>query len=161
MAEFGSDEERAPQMRWGSGDGAPSDGQPPAPVDWEPRPAMVRTVSILLIVFGLLGVLVTLLLLVDLNEDGDTLDVLPAVLAYIQLVVSCVQIGSGVVLWRGITWAPAAVTTICGVNIFFGLASLFTGSVAALLPLVLNGLLIALIRRDDVQDWCRPDRPGR
>jgi hypothetical protein len=145
-------------MRWGSGDDAPADGRPPASAGWEPRPALVRTVSILLIVFGAIGVLVTLLLLTGLNEDGDTQDVFAAVLAYIQLVVSCVQIGSGVVLWRGTTWAPAAVMAICGVNIFFGLASLLTGLVTALLPLVLNGVLIALVRRDDVRDWCRADR---
>jgi hypothetical protein len=48
--------------------------------------------------------------------------------------------------------------TICGVNIFFGLASLLTGSVLALLPLVLNGVLIAMVRRDDVTHWCRADR---
>lgn len=134
-------------------DGVPS----PDPVP-ERRPRQVTIVSILLMVFGVLGILVTLVLLSIVNDDvdhGESVNGLAYVLVYGQIALSVVQIASGAFVWARQSWARVLAIVICSVNILGALFSLTQGAFLQVITgVALNIWLIILLNRDEVRDWC-------
>jgi len=148
----------------------------PPPVDGDPgtardtavgpdetlvRPKAAGTLSVLLIVFGALGVIVTFLEIATVQSNSANLGVdVPGFvngLLYGQLVLSAGELISGIFIRQGgRPWARILPATVCWLNIVAGLVALATGSVVqALFAFVVNGLLLWLLSRQEVSEWCR------
>lgn len=121
------------------------------------RPAAAGTVAALLIVFGALGIVLTLVLSLSAQDAiGDPGVFLPLIL---QVLLSTGQIISGVHLRNGRGWARDLAILLCAVNLITGFVTLFIGSaLGGLLSLALNTALLAMLSRRDVREWCA-DKP--
>ncbi len=137
----------------------PAPEEPPAAFVYRgPRPSVASTGAVLLVVFGALGVLVTLVILGQFgsaDDDGQSVDTIDYLIWWGQLLFSSAQIVAGVFVWRGAEWARLLGIVLCGLNMLGGLASLFGGAVLpAFVNLAANGGIIATITRPDVREWC-------
>ena len=123
------------------------------------RPRQGTVAAVLLVVFGLLGLGIAWLLLVVLNDQadhGESVNGVLYALVYGQFVVSAAQVGSGLFVWQGKSWARTLAIVICSLNILGGVLSLFSGSfLQAIAGIALNAGLIRILNRPDVRDWCR------
>lgn len=123
------------------------------------RPRQVWLASIMLAVFGALGLVVAFLLLAILNDDASHGQSVSGGLYFIvalQAVVSAAQIGSGAFVWLGRSWARTLAIGICVVNILGALLGLASGAfLQVILGVVLNIALIRLLMHEDVVEWCR------
>jgi hypothetical protein len=143
-------------------DGAtPTRGASPGPAARSAprRPRPVIFASIALVDVGLLGVLLTWLLLSLLNaatDHGQSVNAVFYGLCYLQFALSGTQIASGLFVWSGRQpWARIAAIVICSVNLLGGVVSLFAGScLPGLFNLALNIGLIRVLTNDEVYDWC-------
>lgn len=131
----------------------------PAPLTPRKRGVKVWIASIVLVIFGIFGLLVAALLLAEANSDVDHgRDVSTALYAliYVQFALSTAQVVSGVAVWLGKRWAIGLATAVLAVNILGNIMSFFAGAfVPAAVGLLVNGSLIATVRGDDVVEWCR------
>jgi len=155
-----------PEDVWQQGT-APAPG--PAPADWppypgmlplrQPRPRRATTVSVLLIVFGALGLLLGLLLLALISHDknqGQTVSGALHLSAYLQLVLSAAEVVSGILVLQGREWARILAIVLCGLNVLGGVISLFSGGGGSgIFGIGLNILLVRLLFNEDVVEWCR------
>jgi hypothetical protein len=118
------------------------------------RPRQVTIVSVLLAIFGGLGLMMAMLLLSIVNDEGD----LPGwiyVLVYGQLLLSGAQILTGIFVWLGKSWARTVATVICGVNLVGAVLSVFSGAfLQAITAAAVNIALIRLLRSNEVAEWC-------
>lgn len=124
------------------------------------RPRVVGTASVLMIVFGAIAIVLTLVLIAAVNNDasqtGTSVDAGVYFLFIVQIVLSASQILSGVYIRPGRSWAWIVGITVCGLNLLFGLLSLAQATGAAgVVGLVLPAVLLAMLLRRDVRDWCR------
>jgi hypothetical protein len=123
------------------------------------RPRQATTAAILLIVFGVLGILAALLLISLINNDASHGQTDPAyvyVLFYLQLVLSLAEAACGIFVWQGKAWARTLAIAVCSINIIGGVLSLFSGvAFQAIVGVILNIVLIRLLANEDVKDWCR------
>jgi hypothetical protein len=119
----------------------------------------VWAASVVLVVFGVLGLLTAMLLLGAANSDADHGRDVPGALyalIYVQFALSALQVASGVLLWRGVSWAIGLATVICVINIFGNILSLFAGAILqAILGIVINVVIIKNLRSEEVAEWCR------
>jgi hypothetical protein len=123
-----------------------------------PRPRKATTVSVLLIVFGALGVLLGLLLLALISHDknnGETVSGALYLAAYLQLVLSAAEVVCGILLLQGREAARIVAIVLCGLNIVGGLISLFSGGGTGIVGIGLNILMVRLLFNSDVAEWCR------
>ncbi|BCJ55700.1 hypothetical protein Asp14428_71750 [Actinoplanes sp. NBRC 14428] len=122
------------------------------------RPRPVKTLAILLGVFGVLGLLIAFVLMAAINDSsghGQSVPILLYVLFFVQFALSTAQTASGVFLWRGRSWARTLAIALCSVNIVGGLVSLATGAIfQAVAGIAINIGLIRLANNDEVQAWC-------
>jgi hypothetical protein len=123
------------------------------------RTRSVVTASVALVVLGLLGVLLAWTLLAALNNDADhgqSVESWLYGLCYLQFALSGTEVLSGLAIWRGgLPWARITAIVICVVNLLSGVVSLLSGNVLpGIFSVALNGALIAMLRNDDVYDWC-------
>jgi uncharacterized membrane protein (DUF2068 family) len=128
-----------------------------SPVPPRIRPRQVKIASILMAVFGTLGLIVSALLWVVLAEDashGRESPVWLYALLAAQVLVSASQVVSGVLIWQGVAWARNLAAVICGLNIAGGVLTLVTGAaLQAVVGIVVNIALIRLLYHQDVTDW--------
>jgi len=124
-----------------------------------PRPRRATTVSVLLIVFGALGLLLGALLLALNNHDrnnGETVSSALYLAAYLQLAFSGAEIASGVLVLQGREWARVLAIVLCGLNVLGGVISLVSGGGGSgIVGMGLNILLIRMLFNPDVVEWCR------
>lgn len=122
------------------------------------RPREVKTLAVLLIVFGVLGLLFAFLLMSivsDSNSHGQSVPAMLYVLAFAQFALSAAQAMSGVFIWQGRSWARVLAIVLCSVNIVGALVSLFTGAVfQAISGAAINVGLLRLLNNYEVQVWC-------
>jgi hypothetical protein len=122
------------------------------------RPRQVKTLAILLIVFGVLGLLFALLLMSIVSDSAGHGQSVPAVLyvlVFAQVALSAAQAITGVFVWQGRSWARVLAIVLCSVNIVGALVSLFTGAILqAISGAAINVALIRLLNNDEVQVWC-------
>jgi hypothetical protein len=134
------------------------DATSPGPVMPRWRTGKVWTASIVLVVFGVLGLLLAGFLLAAANDEVSRGGDVPGVsyaLVYIQVGLSALQVASGALLWLGVRRAFGLATFICMINIFGNILLLFTGTfLQAVVGLVVNVALLKLIRGDEVAEWC-------
>ena len=90
------------------------------------RPRVVGTASVLMIVFGAIAIVLTLVLIAAVNNDasqtGTSVDAGVYFLFIVQIVLSASQILSGVYIRPGRSWAWIVGITVCGLNLLFGLS---------------------------------------
>jgi hypothetical protein len=120
------------------------------------RPASVWIVSILLVLFGVLGVVVAALLLDDAISHGEEDEVVAAVVFALLLAGAQVVAGVGVFVgWgRGRTLAMA----VCAANVMIVIVAAATdrlGSGQSWLTVAYNGALIFGLAGPKISDWCR------
>lgn len=136
--------------------GVQSNPEPTPPQAARPRKATM--LSILLIVFGTLGILFAFILMMIVNDEGSHGRSVPAylyVLVFAQFALSGAQAVSGVFVWQGRNWARVLAIALCSLNILGALASLFTGAVLqAISGIAINIALIRLLNDYEVQAWC-------
>jgi len=122
------------------------------------RPRQVKTLSVLLIVFGVLGLLLALLLMSIVSDSaghGQSVPALLYILVFVQFGLSAAQATSGVFVWQGRSWARGLAIVLCSVNIVGALVSLATGAVLqAISGVAINVALLRLLNNYDVQVWC-------
>jgi hypothetical protein len=143
---------------------SPGDSVPPPGGHGEPPkarrrpPGLVIATTILLAIFGALGLLFGWLLLSLINDDtshGESVSGTLYFLAYLQFTLSALQILSGLMVLRGWRWGRILAITLCSVNLLGGVVDLFSGApVQAIGNFALNIALIRLLTRDTVADWC-------
>ncbi|GAB7052457.1 hypothetical protein [Catenuloplanes indicus] len=130
-----------------------------SPVPPRTRPRQVKLVSVMLAVLGALGLVVSVALIALLGEEAGRGSDVPAwsyALLIAQLVISAVQIVTGILIWRGVAWARTAAAAICGLNVLGGVINILTGAaLQSILGIVINIALIRLLFHDDVNDWLR------
>jgi hypothetical protein len=118
------------------------------------RPRQVTMTSVLLAIFGGLGLMMAMLLLSIVNDESD----LPGwvyVLVYGQLLLSGAQILSGVFVYLGRSWARKVAVVICVINLVGGVLSLFSGAILqAITAAAVNIALIRLLTGNEVTEWC-------
>ncbi len=123
------------------------------------RPRDVWVVSILLVLFGVLGILVGLLLVGALEDDrshGQSVGTLPYLLAVAALALSVIQSVSGAFVFVGREWARVTAVAICVLNVLAGLLTLVSGgAVQACVGIAVNIALIVALNKEPVTDWCR------
>lgn len=123
------------------------------------RPRDVWVVSIVLVLFGLLGILIGLLLVATLEGDrshGRSVGALPYLLAVAALALSVVQSAGGVFVFIGREWARITAMAICALNILAGLVTILSaGAVQACVGIAVNIALIVALNKESVTDWCR------
>jgi hypothetical protein len=147
---------------WSAGESAPplydQAGQG-APPETRRVPGQVIATTVLLAIFGLLGLLVGWLLLSVINDDtshGESVSGTLYFLAYLQFTLSALQILSGLLVLKGWNWGRILAITLCSVNLLGGLIDLFSGApLQAVINFALNIALIRMLTRDTVADWCR------
>jgi hypothetical protein len=125
-------------------------GPPPEPK----RPAAVWVVSIILAVFGLLGIAFSLVVLSDLGSHGEDVNPAVRVILYAQLLLSATQIASGLAVLPGYRTARLLAITVCVLNVTGGFIVLLSGAVTAIAGIAINGILIQRLNTDGVRDWC-------
>ena len=119
----------------------------------ERAPRQVWLVSILLAVFGGLGLMLAMLLLSAVNAAGDVPGWVYG-LVYVQFGLSGLQILSGIFVWLGKAWARTAATVVCSINLVGAVLSLLSGAfLNALTTGAVNIALIRLLRSREVADW--------
>lgn len=120
----------------------------------ERAPRQVWWASILLAVFGGLGLMLAMLLLSVVNNEDDVPGWVYG-LVYVQFLLSGLQILSGIFVWLGKAWARTAATAVCSVNLVGAVLSLLSGAfLQALTTAAVNIALIRLLRGREVSDWC-------
>ena len=123
------------------------------------RPRDVWVASIVLVVFGLLGILVGLLLRAALQDDrdhGQSVSALASLLAIAAVALSILQAASGAFVFIGREWARITAIVICSVNVLAGLFTLVSGGAAqACVGIAVNVALIVALNKEPVADWCR------
>lgn len=118
------------------------------------RPRQVTVTSVLLAIFGGLGLMMAMLLLSIVNNESD-LPVWIYGLVYAQLLLSGAQILSGIFVYLGKAWARKVAVVICGINLAGAVLSLFTGAILqAITAAAVNIALIRLLTGSDVAEWC-------
>jgi Co/Zn/Cd efflux system component len=126
----------------------------------EPRPRQVKVATVLMVLFGILGLFVTWLLLSVLNDDADHGETVKGglyTLCYLQFALSSLQIISGVLVWQGRPWARYLAITLCSINIAGDVFSLAAGArLQAISGVAINVGLIRMLMRYEVVDWCSP-----
>ncbi|WP_327000134.1 hypothetical protein OHA72_34030 [Dactylosporangium sp. NBC_01737] len=127
------------------------------------RPRDVWVASIVLVLFGLLGILVGLLLLAAVENDrdhGQSVGALASLLAVATVALAILQAVSGAFVFVGREWARVTGIVICAVNVLAGLFTLVSGGAAqACVGIAVNVALIVALNKEAVADWCRA-RPG-
>ncbi|GIJ60868.1 hypothetical protein [Virgisporangium aurantiacum] len=118
------------------------------------RPRQVTWTAILLVVFGGLGLMLAMLLLSAVNDEGD----LPGwvyLLVFVQFVLSGTQILSGVFVWLGKSWARTVATVVCSINLVGAVLSLVSGAIPqAITAGVVNVAVLRMLRGREVTEWC-------
>jgi hypothetical protein len=118
------------------------------------RPRRVTMTSVVLAIFGGLGLMMAMLLLSIVNDESD----LPAwiyVLVYAQLLLSGAQILSGIFVYLGKAWARKMALVICGINLVGAVLSLFSGVILqAVTAAAVNIALVRLLTGTEVAEWC-------
>lgn len=113
---------------------------------------------VLLIVFGVLGVLASFLLLSVVNDTaghGRSVPAMLYVLVFGQFFLSATQAVCGVFVRQGRNWARVLAIVLCSLNILGALVSLLTGAVLqAISAFAINAVLIRLLTDYEVQAWC-------
>lgn len=119
----------------------------------ERAPRKVWLVTILLAVFGGLGLMLAMLLLSAVNTAGDVPGWVYG-LVFAQFLLSGLQILSGIFIWIGKAWARTAATVVCSINLVGAVITLLSGAyINALSTGAVNAGLIALLRSQEVADW--------
>jgi hypothetical protein len=115
--------------------------------------------AVLLVIFGVLGLLLSVVIFAALRDDAAGGVIVPApgyMLAGITVVVALAQVVSGVFLFRGREWARLLAITVCAINLISGVISLASGAVTqAVLGVVVNIAFIAGLNHYEVKIWCR------
>jgi hypothetical protein len=118
------------------------------------RPRQVWIASILLAVFGGLGLMLAMLLLSVVNNEPDVPGWVYGLVS-VQFLLSGLQILSGIFVWLGRQWARTAATVVCSINLVGAVLSLFTGAVLqAIITGAVNIAVIRLLRSREVAEWC-------
>jgi hypothetical protein len=126
----------------------------PLPRAERDRPRQVTIASVLLAIFGGLGLMMAMLLLSIVNDESDLPGWIYA-LVYAQLVLSGTQILTGVFVYLGKAWARRTALVICGINLLGAVLSLATGQfLPALTAGAVNIALLRMLRGSDVVEWC-------
>jgi hypothetical protein len=124
-----------------------------------PRPRRATTVSVLLIVFGALGLLIGVLLLALISHDknkGETISTALYISAYLQLLLSAAEIAGGVLVLQGKEWARILAIVLCSLNVLGGVISLVSGGGGSgIVGMGLNLLMIRLLLNSEVAEWTR------
>lgn len=122
------------------------------------RPRKATVSAVLLIVFGVVGLLYTLLLWGTVNDEaghGQSVSPVAYVLVLAQFLVSGAQVVSGAFVWRGRGWARVLAIALNSLNIVGAVISLFTGAVVLAIPAIaINIGMIRLLTDYEVQAWC-------
>lgn len=128
-------------------------------VDRPDRPRRATTLSVLLVVFGALGMLAALLLMALVNGGTAPGRSAPAVgyaLGYAQFLLSAALATSGVFVWPGRSWARALAIGLCSVAVLGTLVTLVvTAQARAVLGVAAHLALLRLLNEPDVRAWCR------
>ena len=123
------------------------------------RPRNVWVAGILLIVFGALGTLLSLLLfslVQDTESHGQSVGSLVYALAVLGILLAILEMVSGGFVIAGREWARKAAIAVCVLNAISGVITLVsTMGYQACVGIALNVALIVSLNKDDVKDWCR------
>ena len=118
------------------------------------RPRQVTIASVLLAIFGALGLMMAMLLLSIVNDESD----IPGwvyVLVYTQLLLSGAQVLTGVFVYLGKGWARRVAVVICAINLVGAVLSLFTGAILqAITGAAVNIALLRYLTGAEVREWC-------
>jgi hypothetical protein len=118
------------------------------------RPRQVTWASVLLAVFGGLGLMMAMLLLSIVNDESDLPGWIYA-LVYGQLLLSGAQILTGVFVYLGKSWARTTATVICSINLIGAVLSLVSGAIVqAITGAAVNIALLRMLTSSDVKEWC-------
>lgn len=120
------------------------------------RPASVWIVSLLLLLFGVLGVVVGVLLVQDAVDHGEEDEVVAA--AVFAVLLACAQVVAAVGVFVG--WARGRVVAmlVCAANIVLvivGAATDRIGSGQSWLAIGFYGAVLFGLAGPKVSDWCR------
>jgi hypothetical protein len=119
------------------------------------RPRQVWIASILLVVFGGLGLLLAMMLLSIVNDTAGVPGYAYG-LVYGQFILSGLQILSGIFVWLGRPWARTVATVVCVINLVGALLNLVSGAILpAITGAAVNIALLRLLRGNVVAEWCR------
>ena len=128
----------------------------PAPPRPETRPPSVWVVSLLLVLFGLLGALLGAYLLEDAVSHGEEDEVVAAIV--FSLLMSAAQVAAGIGVFVGTAWGRKAALTVCGLTIALVVVAAATdsmGSGQAWTAVAVNGALLFALLGEKVHTWCR------
>jgi hypothetical protein len=120
------------------------------------RPASVWIVSILLVLFGVLGVIVAALLLDDAISHGEEDEVVAA--AVFALLLAGAQVVAGVGVFVGWARGRTLAMLVCAANIVLVIVAAATdrlGSGQSWLAVAYNGGLLFGLAGPKISDWCR------
>ncbi|GAA1811976.1 hypothetical protein GCM10009682_36670 [Luedemannella flava] len=123
------------------------------PLPQRTRPGAVLAATILLVISGVLG-LVGITLLTFLLEDTSPADLV--LLLVVPGVASVANLILAVLLFRGVSWARITLIVLIIANIVLTIISALVDPSGICLSLVFNIVLLVLLFREDVKDWCYP-----
>lgn len=130
----------------------------PTPSRPSKRPGSVWTVSLFLVLFGLLGALVGGVLLEDAVSHGEEDQVV--VMAVISVLLSLVQVAVGIGVFVGKRWGRSGALLICAINVavvIVGAALDSVGNGQAWISVAVNGALIFALLGEKVHTWTGGD----
>lgn len=123
------------------------------------RPREVWIASILLVVFGVLGTLLSLILFGFLREDdshGAEVSGLAYGFVFLGLALALAEVVSGIFVFIGREWARRLAIAICALNAVSSLFTLASGSVLQVITgLAINIGIIVTLTKYEVSNWCR------
>jgi hypothetical protein len=131
--------------------------QPTAPAGIGTRPAAVWAMGILVICFGLLGIVLgifVLAILADTESDGQNLGGVASALVVVSIVVSVAQVAGGVLVLAGKNWGRLLAITVSCLVIASDVVLIIGGTAQGCLGIIINVALIAGLMRQEVRDWC-------
>jgi hypothetical protein len=117
------------------------------------RTPVIWVVGLAVIVLGALGLLISITLLQDATDHGD--EGALAAIAATSVLVSAIQVASGIGVLVGAGWARHAARIVCVVNLLSGLFGLLNGaSPVTVLGILLNIVLLVALSGEKVREWC-------
>ncbi|MBM2618777.1 hypothetical protein JIG36_24775 [Actinoplanes sp. LDG1-06] len=120
------------------------------------RPRKAKMLAFLLGGFGVLGFLLSIVLLGTVTDShGMRVPAVVYVLVYAQFVLSATQAVCGVFIWQGRSWARSVAIGLSVINLLGAVVNLFTGAIfPAITAFAVNAALIRLLNDDEVKEWC-------